>query len=85
MALRRERIAVQVFEDVLRKVLEEDEDANWKHAKKFEHTDVWRKSEDDSSVHEFKVSVLFFEHFAKHTEGHAGVQILDGNGDIKIS
>ena len=28
---------------------------NWRHAKKFEHTDMWCKSEDDSSTHLFKV------------------------------
>lgn len=52
-----EKIPVETFEEVLKKVLEEEKDTNWKHAKKFEHTDVWRKSEDDSSVHVFKVTL----------------------------
>ena len=63
MAQSTDRIPVETFEEVLKKVLEEEKDANWKHAKKFEHTEVWKKSEDDSSVHIFKVltkySVIF--------------------------
>ena len=53
-----EKIPVEVFEEVLKKVLEEEKDTNWRHAKKFEHTDMWRKSEDDSSIHLFKVVSL---------------------------
>ena len=55
MAQGSEKIPVETFEEVLKKVLEEEKDTNWRHAKKFEHTDVWRKSEDESSVHVFKV------------------------------
>ena len=59
MARGGEKISVQIFEEVLQKILEEDKDTDWKHAKKFEHTDVWRKSQDDSSIHIFKVGYSF--------------------------
>ena len=55
MARSSEKISVETFEEVLQKVLEENKDTSWTHAKKFEHTDMWRKSEDDSSIHIFKV------------------------------
>lgn len=55
MANESEKIPIETFEAVLQKVLEEEKDTNWRHAKKFEHTDVWRKSEDDSPIQVFKV------------------------------
>ena len=58
MAQGGEKIPVEAFEEVLKKVLEEEKDTNWSHAKKFEHTDVWRKSEDDTSIHVFKVVIV---------------------------
>ena len=58
MARGSEKISVETFEEVLKKILEEDKNTDWKHAKKFEHTNVWRKSEDDSSIHVFKVRLV---------------------------
>lgn len=58
MAASTDKIPVETFEGILKKVLEEEKDTNWKHAKKFEHTEVWRKSEDDSPIQIFKVFSL---------------------------
>ena len=55
MAQGSEKIPPETFEELLKKVQEEEKDAGWQHAKKFEHTEVYRKSSTDSSVHIFKV------------------------------
>jgi len=58
MAQGSEKIPLETFEDLLKKVQEEEKDTGWQHAKKFEHTEVYRKSSSDSSVHVFKVHSL---------------------------